>query len=69
MDRGVRMRKTIASAAAAALTVTLFAATPAVAGKDDTTKGQKPSSKTVDTRKLEKAVTVNGIMQHLRGCR
>ncbi|MGA8850609.1 MAG: M28 family metallopeptidase [Aeromicrobium sp.] len=60
------MRKTIASAAAAALTVTLFAATPATAGKDDNTKGQKPSSKTVDTRKLEKAVSVNGLMQHLR---
>ncbi len=55
------MRKTIASAATAALCASLFAATPAVAGKHDS-----PPKTGVDTSKLQKAVTVNGIMQHLR---
>jgi len=56
------MRKSIASAAVAVMAASLFTAAPAVAGKGHTDQAPKP----VNTRKLERAVTVNGVLQHLR---
>lgn len=60
------MRKTIASAAVAALATSLLAAAPAVAGDKDQKTPPSPPTKGVDTKKLEDAVSVNGILQHLR---
>ena len=55
------MRRTIAATAAFILTGALVAASPALA-RQQGAKGPQ----TVDTTKLTKAVTVNGIMQHER---
>ena len=61
------MRKTVASAAAAALALSVAAASPAVAGRGhDKHHPKPPASGQVDTRWLTDAVTVNGMLQHLR---
>ncbi len=57
------MRKLMASAATAALATSLLAAAPAV-GRDDGRTTTPPNG--VDTSRLEKGVTVNGMLQHLR---
>ncbi|MGJ9423907.1 M28 family peptidase [Aeromicrobium sp. CF3.5] len=57
------MRKIFASAATAALATSLLAAAPAVA-RDDSRTNAPPNG--VKTSKLEQAVTVNGMLQHLR---
>src|SRR5690606_31700386 len=59
LDRGVQMRKIIASAAAVALSAGLATASPAVARGGDHHHAN-------DSQRLVKGVTVNGILQHLR---
>ncbi len=56
------MRKTLTTLAAVVVTTGLVLTAPAVAKQQD----DKPSKDAVDTSKLTKAVTVNGIMQHQR---